>query len=484
MSLSGAISNALSGLTVSSRSAAVVSSNIANAMNDGYARRDVSISSRSVGTYGGARLDGITRDVDATLLRDVRSASSGLSEAETGAAYHTRLQSLLGTPEDERSLPGRLAALENAFVTAASRPDLPERLGQVLSAAQDVTATFGTVTDGIQQIRMDADADIAASVARVNDLLSQIKDLNTAITALGSSKGSDSAALMDHRQAAIDELSQYIPVTEAARPNDRVALYTPGGAILLDGNAAELGFTRTNVIVPHMTQDNALLSGLQINGMDVKTGEGSGISGGKLGMLFAIRDAHTVAAQTELDAAARDLVERFQDPALDATRGPGDPGFLTDAGLAFVATDEIGLSGRLAVNAAVDPEAGGATWRIRDGLGAAVPGPVGDATLLNDMHGALEAQRVPASGSFGSGGLTAATLSSHLLSHFATEANLSDQRVGYATSFHSELKDRLLQDGVDTDQEMQKLLMIEQSYAANARLIQTVESIMDALLRI
>ena len=41
-----------------------------------------------------------------------------------------------------------------------------------------------------------------------------------------------------------------------------------------------------------------------------------------------------------------------------------------------------------------------------------------------------------------------------------------------------------LEDGVDTDAELQRLLLIEQAYAANARMIETVDDMMQALLRI
>ena len=38
--------------------------------------------------------------------------------------------------------------------------------------------------------------------------------------------------------------------------------------------------------------------------------------------------------------------------------------------------------------------------------------------------------------------------------------------------------------GVDTDAEMQSLLLIEESYAANARVIQTISEMLDILMQI
>ncbi len=75
-----------------------------------------------------------------------------------------------------------------------------------------------------------------------------------------------------------------------------------------------------------------------------------------------------------LDGMARDLYERFADPALDPTIAAGDPGLFTDRGAAFDPADEVGLAGRIAVNAAVDPAQGGQSWRLRDGIYAAAPG--------------------------------------------------------------------------------------------------------------
>ena len=49
MSISGALSNALSGLSAASRAVSLVSTNIANAMTDGYGRRDIELAARGIG---------------------------------------------------------------------------------------------------------------------------------------------------------------------------------------------------------------------------------------------------------------------------------------------------------------------------------------------------------------------------------------------------------------------------------------------------
>lgn len=482
MSISVALSNALSGLTASSRMASVTSSNIANALTEGYARRTLETSPQYA-RGGGVTIDGITRHADPGLIAERCGTTSDLAHADTLGTYRKRVETLFGTPDDARSLSALYARFETALVSASSRPDLPERLTLQLSAAEDVTAGFARLQDGVQTLREEADNEIGATVTRLNSLLEQVAELNTAIDD-ARNNGGDTAALHDLRQRAVDELSEVVPVRAVPRGDEGIALFTPGGAVLVDGSAAEIGFTRTNTITPHQTLANGFLSGLTINGIAVKPGDDGPLAGGRLSALFQIRDAAAVTAQTQLDAAARDLVERFQDAGLDATRAPGDPGLFTDAGTAFAPADEPGLAGRIAVNALVDPDRGGATWRLRDGLGAATAGEPGNAALLTEMIGALTARRSPASGDFGTGALSATGVPASLLSQIGTERYLAEDRLSFAAARHSEVEERFLSEGVDTDQEMQRLMLIEQNYAANARMIQTIDDMMNTLLRI
>jgi flagellar hook-associated protein 1 FlgK len=156
----------------------------------------------------------------------------------------------------------------------------------------------------------------------------------------------------------------------------------------------------------------------------------------------------------------------------------------TDAGAAFDSADEIGLSRRLALNFAVDPEAGGEIWRIRDGLGATSTGLVGDSTLLNSLQSALETSRTPASGDFGSGPLTTADLLSSFSGSLASTRSNAEQDLTFTSTRFTELTQLSLSEGVDTDKELQNLLILEQAYAANARVIQAADEMIETLTRL
>ncbi len=95
MTISGALSNALSGLTAASRSAEVVAANIANATTEGYAARTLVLSSHSI---GGVAIQGVQRSIEPSLLADRR-----LADAEQGETIWFR-STIAGGPTS----PGRM----------------------------------------------------------------------------------------------------------------------------------------------------------------------------------------------------------------------------------------------------------------------------------------------------------------------------------------------------------------------------------------
>ncbi len=483
MSISGALSNALSGLTASSRSAELVSNNIANALTEGYGRRDLTLGPRSLGGIGqGVSVTGVTRAVNQILLSDRRVAQAGTGDRQARATFLANLEAALGVPGAEGALTGRVGALETALIEAASRPEAEGRLARVADTARALISQIGAAAASVQTARAQADRSIGEDVKGVNSAMARVAEMNVEIRSHLSS-GRDPSALMDQRQQLIDQIAAVVPLREVQRDHGQIALFTTGGAVLVDGRAAEFGFTSVGVIEPAMTVGSGGLSGLTLNGLPIATsGPYSTISGGTLAANFAIRDDLAPAAQTRLDAVARDLVGRFN--GLDTTVGLGDPGLFTDAGAAFLPADELGLAQRLRLNAAADPQQGGQLWRLRDGLGAPASGPSGNSSLLSALHAALTTRQPQVSGDFPPGARSFATLNADMLSAVGTARLSADSEASFAAARSEGLKVQELQGGVDTDRELQDLLQIEKAYAANAKVIQTVDAMLDLLLGI
>ncbi len=483
MSITTALGSALSGLTAASRAAEVVSSNVANAQTPGYGRREISLQARSIGGSGlGVSVIAVNRRVDQVLINDRRMAEAGVGERDVRAAFYQQLEQAIGTPETEGSLGARINTLDASLIAAASRPESEARLSAVADAARGLATALASATTQIQTARSTADRSISTQVDTLNAALVQVADLNGTIRTYSGS-GRDTSSLMDQRQQIVDSIAAMVPLREVTRGDGQIALYAAGGAVLLEGKPSVLDFTAAGVIVPEMTAQSGGLSGLVLNGRPVAaSGAGSLIAGGSLAAQFAVRDDLAVQAQTRLDAVARDLVSRFADQAVDATLAIGDAGLFTDAGQPFVSTNEAGLAGRLTLNAATDPVQGGALWRLRDGLGATSPGAVGQSALLTRLSDALGAARPAASGGFMVGNRSFAALAADMLSGVSAQRISADSEVSFSQTRYTALKEMELQGGVDTDQELQTLLVVEQSYAANAKVIQSVDEMIKTLL--
>ncbi|NEY91161.1 flagellar hook-associated protein FlgK [Tabrizicola oligotrophica] len=483
MSISGSLSSALSGLTAAAKAAEVVSSNIANATTAGYSRREVITTARAVGQTGqGVSIVGVRRHVDPVLLADRRRAEATEAERVARSSFFQRLEAAIGTADSAVSLGGRIAEFDTALLEAASLPDSEARLARVIDTARNLASQIGGAAEAVQTARAEADDRIEADVDLLNRTLAQISELNGNIRATYAG-ARDPSALIDQRQQLIDSIASVVPLREIARDDGQIALYTTGGAMLVDGQAAVFGFDPAGLVTAEMSIGAGSLSGLTLNGRPVATsGSDSPISGGSLAAHFEVRDQLAPEAQRELDALARDLLERFADPAVDATLAPGQAGLFTDDGGNFLPADEAGLAQRLALNAVVDPRQGGGLWHLRDGIGATTPGLAGNAAGLVALHAALTSARTPASGPFMAGARSFAALQGDLLSGCVSDRLTAETEAGYAAARAEALTQLELAAGVDTDQEMQSLLLVEQAYTANAKVIQTIGAMIDTLL--
>ncbi|MDR7126149.1 flagellar hook-associated protein FlgK [Pseudotabrizicola sp. 4114] len=483
MSISSALSSAFSGLSAASRMAEVTASNVSNALTEGYARRELQLSARSLGKTGvGVAVTGVTRQIDTLLLQDLRLASASQGGRATTSDFLARMETALGTADQAGSLSARIATFERTVIEAAARPEADARLATVVDAARSLTQSMGEISTLIQTERQAADTKIAGDARLLNDALTGVAELNTRIRAFAST-GRDATALMDQRQQMVDSIAAIIPVREIAREHDQIALYTAGGTSLLEGRPVQFGFTPTGLITPDMSLAAGSLSGLTVNGQPLSTAPAGGRLGeGRLSALFELRDALVPEAQANLDALARDLIERVSAPAVDPTRAPGAPGLFTDQGMALDPLDEVGLAGRIQLNVLVVPEAGGALWRLRDGLGAAVAGPGGFSERLTALAGSLSAVRLQASGGLSPGARSLSGFASEIASAQSVRRLGAEAGTAFAAARSDALRAELLRAGVDTDEEMQNLLLIEQAYAANAKVFQTADDMIQILL--
>ena len=485
MSLNSAINAALSGLSMASRATLTISSNVANATTDGYARRELETVGRD-GTGGipGVRIVTETRIVDQGLLGERRRSDAGMAEASARSAALATLEGAFGVPGQPGALASRVADFSAALIEASSRPDSLSRLDTVLRAARGLADDIAALGRNVQDGRSQADAAIDAAVAQLNDGLVEVDRLNRLIQR-ETAAGQVPNGLKDLRQQVIDSLAELVPLREVARPGGQVMLYTDNGAVLLDGRPARIGFDGIGgPLEPGMALAEGTLSGLTLDGVELSTGPRGLLSGGRIEGLFAVRDSILPAAQDDLDRLASDLVTRFREADGDAPV-PLDPpggGLFVDADPTMTPA-EPGLAQRLRINPLADPaEPGGAVWRLRTGLGGTEPGFPGDATGVAALARGLESLG-PLAGSDGPG-RDVAGHAAELASRIGRGRDAAEGQLAGMAARNTALREAEAGSGVDTDTEMQRLLVIERLYAANARVLTAADEMIQRLLAI
>jgi flagellar hook-associated protein 1 FlgK len=481
MSISSAISNAASGLTAASRGTEIVSANIANSLTPGYARRELVLSSGS-GLRGGVEVTGINRILSAGLLADNRLALADSAASATMSAFYTSMEHLFGTGQETSSLGQTMTSFEAALISAAARPDSETLLGNVLTAATGLADKLNTISESIQNERTEADIAIATDVGRLNSALEKVASLNRQIVSL-SAQGKDVSSLADARQAVVDEISSIVPLKEVPRENGRVALFTAGGAILLDGTEpARIGFESCGAITPEMTIANGSLSRLTLNGKTLSDTQMDIFSGSTISANFRIRDEVAPEYQEQADGFAREIYERLADPAVDPSLAAGSSGLFTDSGGALDPINEAGFSGRFSVTERVNPSSGGSLWRIRTGVNATNAGEPGDSSLLGRLSASLSESRLPASESLGGQPTTMQTAAAKISSFASANRIQAEATALQDKTRQNSLETALLAAGVDTDTETESLLALERAYSANAKVLQTANDMLDAIL--
>ncbi len=485
MSLSVALNNASLGLVAASRLAETVSNNVANATTPGYGRRVTELSSVGLGGYGGGvRVTGTTRTESPFVTAERRAMDASLGATGTLSATYERIVGVLGEPGSAGSLVSRATALETTLMAAVSEPQSLSRLSDAVAAAKGLAQSVNAVAAENVRLRTEANAEIARQVRVVNDALHAVREVNEKIGDL-QLRGQDVNGLIDERDRIIDRIATIVPIRAVNRDVGEVALYTANGGVLLDGRVFELRFDQgPSVVGPQMTVGGQLSALSQDQGMVtpvvIAAGSGAGfMDGGSLGALFEARDRTVPEFDAEMDAYAQDLIDRFRDLMPAGALDAASDGLFVDSAPGSGA----GLAGRLVVNAAADPAQGGYAWRLRDGLAAVAPGDEGFGTYLQGLADAMTAARTPNGFVSQNAANGAALIASEITSFFAGKSARSDDARAYLTSRQTVLADseaNLI--GVNTDNELQSLMVIEQAYAANARVLTTIDSLLKLLL--
>jgi flagellar hook-associated protein 1 FlgK len=512
MSLSTAFNVISSAFSVNAAQTAVVSNNIANAGTPGYSREIANVVTNG---FGGADVASVTRVANAALLEQVTSSTS---QAATQQAISAGLSTLAQTVNDSWSASSTsganqngaspsamLANLQSALTTYADSPTSSSAADAVVTAAQNVTQSLKAGDAAVNQVREQADQDMASSVSKINSLLSQFAAANNAVV-IGLKTGANVSSAEDTRDSIVTQLAQQIGVSTTidTNPKDQAcgseSIYTDSGVTLFQDTARTVSFTPTSTYADGVIGNAVTVDGVPITG----AASPMPIQSGALAGYAALRDTLAPQYQAQLDQIAGGLINAFAEtgPSGSLTPLPGlftTPSLFSTPGATPPSMSATtGLGAAIEVNPKVDPSQGGDPTKLRDGginspAYVTNPGTIANGTPDTSYTGGLQ-QLISQINATPKGGFdTSAGLSSSSSLANYTNASVSwlqgenqqasnnaDYQNALATQATSALSNAT---GVNLDAEMTNMLNLENTYESTAKLLTTVTTMFSSLLQ-
>lgn len=321
MSLTSALGAAMSGLNVSQAGIDVTSRNIANVGTDGYTRKVAQQTNLLAGGEGiGVRREAAQRQIDTFLQQQLRTASAGSAFLNIKSSMLERIDASFGTPDSNSSIAGSIGALATMLQELIDNPESEAARASLLNEAGNLAAKFNSMSDTIQDMRLEAERNIAAGVEEANALLNTIADVNNQIAQrqAGSLSVGD---LQDKRDMAIDELSRLMDVKVVNRDDGTVTVFTSGGQLLLDRTPVELTFDEHTQIDPGSTYENGGVGTIRLvsGSTSVDLIAAGAIRSGALAGYMELRDSILPQAQAQLDELAAQLALAMSEETVEST---------------------------------------------------------------------------------------------------------------------------------------------------------------------
>lgn len=465
-SLIGALSVALSGLQASTTAAQIISGNISNAQTVGYTDKSVNLTSS---VLGDAVVSGYSRVSDTVLAATLNNATSNASYLGTQNTYMTQVQNILDSSGNPPALASAIGNFQAAWTQFSASSDSAIQQRAVVSAGQQLATTVNSISSQASALQTQVQSDLASTVKTLNADLAKIQTLNGEIaTALAN--GQSPGNLQDQMDQTVTAIAAITNVQVMQRQSDQIALYTPSGAALVDGPPQVFSVSPSG---------NSVINAAGVDVSNVLTG------GSLQAQTDFLSSASSTANGVNVIGKITSQLQNFANLFVGVTNNP-------NASFAYTYNNAATQTGEQATNfftATFDtnnlPNLG--TFAVNSNLvngtttvkqASAIP----VANTFTATNLAVNASTNTTSNTFTAAGLTTvnqtySNIATSVLSSFQQAANTIKSASTTATAQQTYYKSALSSEtGVNTDTELVNLTNWQNSYAASAHVISTIQS--------
>ncbi|UWN48889.1 Flagellar hook-associated protein 1 [Alcanivorax sp. ALC70] len=529
----------LSGLNAAQNALNTTSNNISNVYTPGYNRELTLLGERNVS--GGVQVNDIQRQYDQYVAGQLNAANS---KASALASYDTQISQIDNLLADREA--GLAPLMQNFFSSLedlASTPSDPAARQGVMGSADTLAAQFRAFDGYLQDMQDGLDGKLRDEVTQINNGAEQIANLNREIALAKAKNGEAPNSLLNQRDKLVADLNERLDVTLTIQESGTYNLSIGNGQPIVAGSRSFSLTTQPSAEDPTRTVigyndsagnqvelDQDSLSGGALGGMLTFRNESLDKTQNQLGRLAvslatALNDQHQAGTDLNGDPGQalfdvgqpRAFVNDRNTGGASISAAYGDVDQLTasdydlvvtdagagefkvtrrDTGESFTAT--LDASGEMAIGGTVvsignagtladgdrfqlqptRQAAGGLQNRIHEAglIAAGQGGGSGDnenALAMQDLQDALLVG--------GSATLNGAYAS--MVGEVGNRTNIVQVNLEAQQGLSEQLRAvQQSESGVNLDEEAANLIRYQQFYQANAKVIQTGSTIMDAIL--
>lgn len=457
------LSNALSAMRYNQVAMDVASGNVSNAGTPGYARRQVigqatgapsapAMWSRWDGAGDGVQAGPVTRMVDPLLDARSRSEHASASFLNLQSTALTRFETTLGEPGDN-GVAAALAAFQAGWQDVANNPGDGAARSQLIARANTLADTINTQARAVGTEWSDDYTRLQANVSEVNQVADALDRLNDGLRSAYVA-GNDAGTLLDQRDQLTLRLAELTGASVQVNADSTVTLTlgdTNPAPVLVDGSGKNPPAPVALTGATNVSTATGSPVGVTVGGTAVP------LSKGEMGGALQVLNGDLPSYLSRLDDFAATLASQVntqQQAGMDLSGAAGIAMFTgtTASTLAVVATFAPGMV------AAADPAAKDPT----------IPG-----------SGLLDNKNAIAMAALDMGGDKYRAL----ITSFGVTVSTAKQKSANQDVLAAQVDaSREALSGISVDEEMVNLLAAQRGYEGAARVLTTVDSVLDTLI--
>ncbi|GAA0476866.1 MULTISPECIES: flagellar hook-associated protein FlgK [Tatumella] len=236
--MSALINSAMSGLSAAQSALNITSVNISNYTVPGYNRQQVLLAQANStlsgnGWYGnGVRVDGVQRQYDELVSRQLRQASAQNSAANSQFTQISGIDNLMTM--DGNDLSDSFQAFFKNVQNVIDSAEDPAARQAMFSGAQSLAGQLRTLQQYLDNLQSATNNQISDSISAINNDARQIAALNKQIGRLSAS-GEAPNNLLDQRDQLVSDLNNITAVNVSIQDGNMV-VSLPNGLSLVNGD--------------------------------------------------------------------------------------------------------------------------------------------------------------------------------------------------------------------------------------------------------